>query len=98
MWSEVKPFSPPSEGGGFRAEKPMKLSAVALKNAKPRDKMFRLADGGGLYVQIEPNGSKLWRMKYRFAGKEKVLAFGRYPDVSLADAREAREAAKRTLR
>ncbi|MBY5943049.1 integrase arm-type DNA-binding domain-containing protein [Halomonas sp. DP5N14-9] len=74
-----------------------KLSATAVKTAKPKDKTTRMADGGGLYLEIRPTGSKYWRMKYRFAGKEKLLAIGTYPDVTLADARKARDKAKEQL-
>jgi len=70
----------------------MALSDAAIRKAKPADKPLRLFDGGGLYLEISPSGSKLWRLKYRFAGKEKRLALGIYPDVSLAGAREGRGA------
>ena len=60
--------------------------------AKPRPKTYRLSDSQGLYVEVAPNGSRYWRMKYRFAGEEKRLAFGVYPIISLAKAlEEARE-------
>ncbi len=76
------------------------LSDVRCRNAKPsRDgRQVKLFDGGGLYLQVMPNGSKLWRLKYRFAGAEKLLSFGAYPAVSLASAREDRERAKDVLR
>jgi len=74
-----------------------KLSATAVKTAKPKDKTIRMADGGGLYLEIRPTGSKYWRMKYRHGGKEKLLAIGTYPDVTLADARKARDKAKEQL-
>jgi len=73
------------------------LTDTALRKAKPTDKVQRLFDGGGLYLEITPAGGKLWRQKYRFAGKEKRLAHGTYPDVSLADARERRDAARKLL-
>ncbi|MGB3213725.1 MAG: integrase arm-type DNA-binding domain-containing protein [Alphaproteobacteria bacterium] len=75
----------------------MKLTDTACRNAKPKDKPYKKADGGGLYLLIKPDASKYWRMKYRFLGKEKLLAFGTYPLTSLADAREEREAAKKLL-
>lgn len=75
----------------------MKLSDVAVKKAKPEIKPRKLADGGGLYVLIHPNGGKYWQLAYRFAGKQKTLALGIYPDVSLADAREKREAARKLI-
>lgn len=70
------------------------LTAIQPKTAKPRDKSYKLTDGGGLYLLVNPDGSKYWRMGYRFEGTERLLAFGKYPDVSLADAREARMAAR----
>lgn len=75
----------------------MALSEFAVRKAKPRDKAYKLTDGGGLYLHVQPNGSKLWRLKYRHLGKEKLLSFGPYPLVSIADARGKREDAKRLL-
>lgn len=75
----------------------MPLSEIVIRRAKPTDKTQRLFDGGGLYLEITPAGGKLWRQKYRFGGKEKRLAHGTYPAVSLADARERREAARKLL-
>lgn len=75
----------------------MPLSDTAIRNAKPLDKPYKLTDAQGLYLLIKPNGSKLWQLKYRFGGKEKKLAFGAYPVVSLANARKLREEAKATL-
>ena len=75
----------------------MKLTNTACRTAKAKDKPYKMADGGGLFLLIKPDGSKYWRMKYRFLGKEKLLAFGTYPLISLADAREEREAAKKLL-
>ena len=66
----------------------MKLTDVLVKNTKATNRRQTLFDGGGLYLAIEPSGSRLWRMKYRFNGKEKLLSFGKYPDVSLKEARE----------
>ena len=65
----------------------MPLTDIAVRNAKPSDKAQKLSDGGGLYLMVHPNGSKYWRLKYRFLSKEKVLAIGIYPHISLADAR-----------
>ncbi len=76
----------------------MKLTDTAVKNAKPKDKAHRKADGHGLYIEVMPNGSKYWRMKYRYLGKEKKLAFGVYPETSLAEAREMRDAARKLLK
>ncbi len=75
----------------------MALTNLQINKAKPTDKAYRLADSGGLYLQITTAGAKCWRMKYRFLGKEKVLAIGQYPHVSLLDAREARDKAKKLL-
>ena len=72
----------------------MALKDNEVRAAKPDVKPIRRADGKGLYVEIFPNGSKLWRLKYRIAGKEKRLALGAYPEVSLADARKRRDAAR----
>ncbi len=74
-----------------------KLTATAVKTAKPQAKTIRLADGGGLYLEVRTTGSKYWRMKYRAGGKEKLLAIGTYPAVSLAAARKARDNAKQQL-
>jgi Arm DNA-binding domain len=73
----------------------MPLSATAVLNAKPRAKAYKLADERGLFLFVTPKGQKYWRLKYRFEGKEKKLAFGVYPDVTLADARAKRDAARR---
>lgn len=75
----------------------MKLSDAAARKAKPEAKAYKMADGGGMYLEVMPSGSKYWRLKYRFGGKEKRLAFGVYPDVSLAQARERREDARKLL-
>jgi hypothetical protein len=70
------------------------LTNIQPKTAKPRDKPYKLSDGGGLYLLVNPDGSKYWRMGYRFEGTERLLAFGKYPEISLADARKARMAAR----
>lgn len=75
----------------------MALSDTACRTAKPQDKAYKKADSGGLFLLIKPNGGKYWRMKYRFGGTEKLLSFGTYPLISLADAREMRDRAKRHL-
>ena len=61
----------------------MPLTDIKIRSAKPREKSYKLSDSGGLYLEVSPSGGKYWRWKYRFAGKEKRLAFGVYPDVSL---------------
>ena len=75
----------------------MKLTARQVETSKPKEKAYKLSDGGGMYLEVAPNGSKYWRMKYRYAGKEKRLALGVYPSISLAQARAKREEAKRIL-
>lgn len=74
------------------------LADKAIKNAKPRDKAYKLADGGGLYLEVMPTGAKLWRMKFKqTSGKESRLAFGAYDEVSLAEARAKRDAARKQM-
>lgn len=75
----------------------MPLTHIAIKNAKPREKAYKLADEKGLFLFITPNGGKYWRFKYRFAGKEKKLAFGVSPEVSLAEARQKRDKARKMI-
>jgi hypothetical protein len=75
----------------------MSLTDNAVRNAKPGKKPIRLFDGGGLYVEVSPTGGKWWRLKYRFDGKEKRLSLGVYPDVSLKDARDRRDASRKLL-
>ena len=75
----------------------MKLSDPKVKKAKPEATPYKLSDGGGLFVLVQPNGSKYWRLKYRFGGKEKLLALGVYPDVTLAQARTRRDDARKLL-
>jgi len=75
----------------------MPLSEFAVSKAKPREKAYKLSDGGGLFLLVNTTGSKLWRLKYRYLGKEKLLSFGKYPQVTIADARKKREKAKQQL-
>lgn len=75
----------------------MALTEMEVKKTKATDKPQKLSDGGGLFLLIQPNGGKYWRMAYRFAGKQKTLALGVYPDVSLAEARTRREDARKLL-
>ncbi len=74
-----------------------KLTDTAVRKVKGTEKPQKLSDGGGLFLLVEPNGGKYWRLAYRFAGKQKTLALGVYPDVSLADARSRREDARKLL-
>lgn len=75
----------------------MKLSARQVDAARPKEKAYKLSDGAGLYLEVVPSGSRYWRMKYRFNGKEKRMAFGVYPAVSLAQARVLRDEARKKL-
>ena len=76
---------------------PISLSDAKVRNAKPRAKPYKMADGEGLFLLVMPSGSKYWRLKYSFAGKEKGLALGIYPGVTLADARDRRAQARKAL-
>jgi hypothetical protein len=69
----------------------MSLTATAVRVAKPTNKLRKLHDSRGLYLLIMPNGSRLWRFKYRFGGKENLLSLGAYPEISLGDARSQRD-------
>ncbi|MGP8155154.1 MAG: tyrosine-type recombinase/integrase [Smithella sp.] len=73
------------------------LSDMKVQKAKSKDKTVTLFDGGGLFLMVTPSGGKLWRLKYRFDGKEKKIAFGSYPEISLLDARQRRDEARRQL-
>jgi integrase len=75
----------------------MPLSDTTVRHAKSAPKPQKLSDGGGLHLLVQPNGGKLWRLAYRFLGKQKTLALGAYPAVSLAEARSARDDAKKLL-
>jgi integrase len=75
----------------------MSLSDAKARNAKPRSKPYKIADGEGLFLVVTPAGGKYWRLKYFIAGKEKLLALGVYPEITLADARERRAQARKVL-
>ena len=75
-----------------------KLTELGLRKAKPSSKPKKFSDGGGLFLLLHPSGSKYWRMKYRFIGKEKLLAFGVWPEVSLTEARKKRNEAKQLIK
>lgn len=75
----------------------MPLTDVKVRTAKPQDKPYKLADGGGLYLLVNTNGSRYWRLKYRVMGREKLLSIGVYPDISLAVARQKRDEARKVL-
>lgn len=76
----------------------MTLTVQEVKNARPGERAYKLADSGGLFLYVSPAGAKSWRLKYRFGGREKLLTFGLFPDIGLADARDRRDDAKRMLR
>ena len=73
------------------------MTDTAIRNTKSGEKLVRLFDERGLYLEISPRGGRWWRLKYRFAGKEKRLSLGVYPDVSLKDARDRRDASRKLL-
>jgi integrase len=75
----------------------MPLTDIKVRNLKPKHKPYKISDERGLYLLISPQGSKYWRFKYRFSGKEKLLSLGTYPDISLSEAREKRDAARKQL-
>jgi hypothetical protein len=72
----------------------MALTDVEIRSAKPRSKPFKLSDGGWLFLLVKPGGSKLWRIAYRFGGKENSLSLGAYPEISLKEARAKRDEAR----
>lgn len=75
----------------------MSLTDIAIRNAKPKEKPYKLSDGGGLFLWVQPTGRKWWRYAYRYDGKQKLFALGIYPEVTLAEAREAHMKARKTL-
>src|SRR5881275_829111 len=75
----------------------MALTDTEIQKAKPKDKVYRMSDGGRMYRLVTPSSGKLWRWGYRFQGKEKLTALGKYPAVSLALARERHLEAKKLL-
>ena len=72
-----------------------KLTELKIKQAKPKEKQYKLTDGEGMYLRIYPNGSKYWQLQYWFEGKQKVLSFGAWPEVGLTEAREKRVEARK---
>ncbi len=73
------------------------LNDITIKKAKPKDRQYKLTDGEGMHLLVHPNGGKYWRLRYKLAGKEKTLALGTYPTLSLAEARDKRFAAKKQI-
>ncbi|MNK19833.1 Prophage CP4-57 integrase [compost metagenome] len=87
-----------AEQEGTMSKYVLRLTDELIKQAAPKDKIYKLFDGAGLYIAVQPSGSKVWRMKYlQQSGGESVLTFGRYPEVSIAKAREHRLAAHQLL-
>ncbi|WP_287212106.1 Arm DNA-binding domain-containing protein [Sphingobium sp.] len=74
----------------------MVLTDTAIRNAKPADKPYKVTDSQGLYLLVNPRGSKLWRIKYRIDGVERKLSLGAYPEITLAEARAARDVKRRS--
>ncbi|ESJ63909.1 integrase [Salmonella enterica subsp. enterica serovar Norwich str. CFSAN001077] len=75
----------------------MALTDIKVRSAKPQEKEYTLADGDGMFLLIHSNGSKYWRFRFRFGGKQHLMAFGVYPETSLADARQKREEARKLV-
>lgn len=75
----------------------MPLSSLAIQNARPRERFYLLTDGNGLHLLVKPSGSRLWRLRYRFGGKQNMLSLGSFPEISLADARARRDDARKLL-
>ena len=84
-------------GSGHTGTRVMSLSEVAIRAGKPRERPYHVYDEKGLYLLVKPIGARLWRYKYRHAGIEKLLAIGRYPDVSLREARDRRDDARKPV-
>jgi len=86
------------QSGGINGGITMSLTNTQISKSKPGEQPYKLSDSGGMFLLVHPNGSKYWRLKYRLHGKEKILALGVYPDVSLAQAREKRDTAKKEIK
>ena len=76
----------------------MALRDVEIRGLKPQDRVYKRTDERGLYIEVHPSGSKLWRLKYSHLGKDKRIALGRYPEIGLAEARRKRDEARRIIR
>lgn len=76
----------------------MALTDAKIRAAKPTDKAYKLTDGAGMLMLVHPNSSRYWRLRYRILGKEKTLALGVYPEVSLSEARAKRDEARKLIR
>src|SRR5882724_10437923 len=76
----------------------MALTDTRIRNAKPSRKPYKLTDSAGLHLEVRPNGSKLWRLRYRIGGKENMFALGDYPTIGLAEARAERDKARKLIK
>ena len=102
MWGYFWGYSPTSSSAippkatrGIEMPKQITpLSDAEVRKAKPKERDYKLFDGGGLHILVKTQGGKLWRLKYRFGGTESLLSLGRYPHVSLVGARKRREETK----
>jgi Arm DNA-binding domain len=74
------------------------LTVLGIEKLKPKEKSYKVSDGNALYLLVEPTGGKLWRIRYKFSAKKKMLSLGAFPEVSLADARAKRDEAQKLLR
>ena len=74
------------------------LTELSIKQAKPKIKQYKLTDGEGMYLRVHPNGSKYWQLQFWFEGKQKILSFGVWPDISLKEARDKRFVAKKIIK
>ncbi|MGZ3306555.1 MAG: Arm DNA-binding domain-containing protein, partial [Asticcacaulis sp.] len=93
IWGYVRGYG----GGPLGDIPPMAQSESRFRGAKPAAKPYKVSDEGGLFLLVSPGGGRLWRLKYRYLGKEQLLSFGNYPEVSLKDARQRRDEAKAML-
>lgn len=75
----------------------MALTDAKIRAAKPQEKPYKLADSGNMFLLVHPNGSRYWRLRYRFQGKEKTSALWIYPELSLSDARDKRDSARKQI-
>ena len=74
------------------------LTELSIKQAKPKEKQYKLTDGEGMYLRVYPNGSKYWQLQYWFDGKQKILSLGVWPNISLKEARDKRFVAKKIIK
>jgi hypothetical protein len=97
MKAGTRTLKPVTHRNATRAARVNPLTDIALRNARPRDRAYKLSDGRGLCLLVQPNGSKWWRFRYEWDGKEKMLSMGTYPDTPLAEARKRRDEARQKI-